>query len=73
MAEIKVHSELNGSVWLVETTVGAKVAADEVLIVLESMKMEIPVNAPAAGTVKVILVAKADTVTEGQPLVILTT
>ena len=41
----------------------------DTLLVLESMKMEIPVSAPAAGTVKAVLVAKDDTVEDGQPLV----
>jgi acetyl-CoA carboxylase biotin carboxyl carrier protein len=71
MAEIKVLSEIAGKVWLVETKAGAKVAEGDTLIVLESMKMEIPVTAPSAGIVKTILVVKDDAVKEGQALVVM--
>ena len=50
---------------------GDQVAAEDELLILESMKMEIPVVAPQAGTVKSILVAEEETVSEGQPLVLL--
>lgn len=71
MADTKVLSEIAGKVWLVETKAGATVAEGDTLIVLESMKMEIPVMAPSAGVVKAILVAKDDAVKEGQALVIM--
>jgi acetyl-CoA carboxylase biotin carboxyl carrier protein len=71
MADIKVVSEIAGKVWLVETKAGAQVAEGDTLIVLESMKMEIPVAAPSAGIVKSILVAKDDAVKEGQILVVM--
>src|ERR1051325_7432373 len=58
MAEIRVRSEIAGSVWKIEVAVGDAVAADEPLIILESMKMEIPLLAPRAGVVKEILVAE---------------
>jgi acetyl-CoA carboxylase biotin carboxyl carrier protein len=69
MADIKVVSEIAGKVWLVETKPGAEVAEGDTLIVLESMKMEIPVTAPSAGIVKSVLVGKDDAVKEGQTLV----
>ena len=72
MADIKVVSEIAGKVWLVEAQAGAKVAEGDTLIVLESMKMEIPVAAPSSGMVKSILVAKDDAVKEGQTLVVMT-
>jgi acetyl-CoA carboxylase biotin carboxyl carrier protein len=71
MADIKVNSEIAGKVWLVETKAGARVEEGDTLIVLESMKMEIPVAAPSAGTVKSILVVKDDAVKEGQTLVVM--
>ena len=71
MADTKVLSEIAGKVWLVETKAGATVAEGDTLIVLESMKMEIPVMAPSAGVVKSILVVKDDAVKEGQALVIM--
>lgn len=68
MAEIKVVSELNGTVWKIEVEPGARVAEGDTLILLESMKMEIPVMAPRDGVVKEILVAEEQPVTEGQPV-----
>lgn len=60
---------MTASVWKVEVAVGQTVAADDDLVILESMKMEIPVAAPEAGTVTAIHVAAGDQVTEGQALV----
>ena len=71
MAEIKVPSELNAIVWKITVAAGASVNAGDTLIVLEAMKMEIPVAAPRAGTVKTILVEERQQVAEGQSLVIL--
>ena len=71
MADITVRSELNAIVWKIEAAVGAAVQADDNLIILESMKMEIPVVAPRAGVVKAILVAEKQQVAEGEPLAVL--
>lgn len=71
MAEIKVASELNAIVWKIEVAAGSTVKPDDTLIILEAMKMEIPVAAPRAGTVKSILVKEGQQVMEGQPLAIL--
>ena len=71
MADFKVVSEIAGKVWLVETKAGARVSEGDTLVVLESMKMEIPVTAPSDGVVKSILVAKDDAVKEGQALVVM--
>ena len=69
MTEIK--AELVGSVWKITAKVGDQVAEEEELLILESMKMEIPVTAPRAGTVKEIRVKEAEVVKEGQVLVVL--
>ena len=69
MAVRKVLSEVAGTVWEVSVAVGDPVSADDVVIVIESMKMELPVAAPFAGTVKAIHVAKGDLVEEGQCVV----
>jgi acetyl-CoA carboxylase biotin carboxyl carrier protein len=69
MTEVK--AELVGSVWKITAQVGAAVAEDDVLMILESMKMEIPVMAPRAGTVSEIRVKETDVVKEGQVLVVL--
>ena len=71
MPEIKVKSELNAIVWKIEASAGASVNEGDILIILESMKMEIPVPAPRAGTVHTILVNEGQQVAEGQPLAIL--
>jgi biotin carboxyl carrier protein len=71
MAEIRVASELNAIVWKIEAAAGAAVKAGDTLIILEAMKMEIPVAAPRAGTVQTILVTEGEQVAEGQPLAIL--
>ena len=71
MADITVRSELNAIVWKIEAAVGAGVSEGDNLIILESMKMEIPVVAPRAGVVKAILVAEKQQVAEGEPLAVL--
>jgi acetyl-CoA carboxylase biotin carboxyl carrier protein len=67
----EVKAELVGNVWKVEAKAGDQVAEEDVLIILESMKMEIPVVAPIAGTVKEIRVKEKDVVREGQVLAVI--
>ena len=64
-----LKAELAANLWKILVTEGQRVEADETLIILESMKMEIPMTAPSAGTVKRIHVKEGDTVQEGQALV----
>lgn len=66
----EVKAELVGNVWKIEVSEGQPVAEDDVLMILESMKMEIPVLAPRAGTVTSILVRETDVVKEGQVLAV---
>ena len=66
-----VKSEIDAIVWKIEVAVGAVVAADDVLMILESMKMEVPVTAPAAGRVRSIAVAEGASVREDDVLVVL--
>jgi acetyl-CoA carboxylase biotin carboxyl carrier protein len=73
MAELRVPVELTASVWKIEAAPGQQVAEGEVLMILESMKMEIPVESPRAGTVKSILVAEGEEVQEGQTVLVLDT
>ena len=65
------RSPISGVVVRVSAQIGQQIKANDVLMVLEAMKMEIPVMAPRAGTVKTVLVAEKQQVAEGQPLVIL--
>jgi acetyl-CoA carboxylase biotin carboxyl carrier protein len=68
MAEVK--AELVGSLWKIVTEVGQEVEEDDTLMILESMKMEIPITSPIMGTVKAILVREGDVVQEGQTVAI---
>ena len=71
MARIEVKSEITGTVWQVKASPGDKVDSGDVLVVIESMKMEIPVITEDAGTVKDILVKEQEPVAEGQVVAIL--
>ncbi|MFY9895974.1 MAG: biotin/lipoyl-binding carrier protein [Xanthobacteraceae bacterium] len=71
MSDTSVLSELNAVVLTIAVATGDRVQNGDTLIVLESMKMEIPVAAPRAGTVAAILVQEKETVEEGQKLAIL--
>ena len=66
-----VKSEIYAIVRSIEVAEGQEVAADDVLMILESMKMEVPVNAPAAGRVRSIAVAVGDGVEEDEVLMVL--
>ena len=61
----QVRTEVAGNVWKIEIVVGQTVAEGDVLVIIESMKMEIPVEAPASGTVRALRVAEGDPVAEG--------
>ena len=65
MAIVDLKTEITGSVWKILKTVGESVEEDEPVLVLESMKLEIPVSASEPGTIKELLVAEGDTVTDG--------
>ncbi len=67
----RVESEVTGSVWKVAVVAGDAVSAGDVLIVLESMKMEIPLESPVAGRVVELLVGPQDAVSEGQVVVVI--
>ncbi|MAJ60547.1 MAG: acetyl-CoA carboxylase biotin carboxyl carrier protein subunit [bacterium TMED88] len=68
---IEVLAEIAGSVFKVEKNVDEGVEAEDVLLILESMKMEIPVEAPIPGRILEIRVSEGDTVEEGQVLAVL--
>ena len=65
---MQVTAELTGNLWKIVVREGQQVGVDETLMILESMKMEIPVNAPKAGRVSRIHVQEGQTVQEGQLL-----
>lgn len=68
-----VHADLSATVWKVLVTAGEGVEEDSTLMILESMKMEIPVLAESAGVVVAVHVGEGDPVNPGQPLVDLST
>lgn len=67
-----IEAELNAMVWRIVVAPGDEVVEDAVLMILESMKMEIPVMSPTDGRVAEILVAEGDSVGEGQRLAFVT-
>ena len=69
MADIEAH--ITGNVWKIEVSVGDQVKDGDTVVILESMKMEIPVEAEDDGTVKEILCEEGDSVSEGDVLVVL--
>jgi len=71
MARIEIKSEITGTVWKIQSKPGDKVESGDALIIIESMKMEIPVITEDPGTVKEILVKEKDPVAEGQVVAVL--
>ena len=69
MAGIEAH--ITGTVWKIEVGVGDTVEEGDTVLILESMKMEMPVEAEDGGTVKEILVEEGQSVSEGETLVVL--
>ena len=68
---MKVIAEVAGKVWKIEAKPGATLAADDVILILESMKMEIPVVAPAAGKLLELLVKEGDMLNEGDAVAVI--
>ena len=65
----KVRSEITGSVWKVEVAVGQTVVEGDTLVIVESMKMEIPISAPTSGVVTEIFVAEGEPVADDQVVI----
>ena len=66
-----VEAHITGTVWKVECEIGQAVAEGDTLVILESMKMEMPVEAEDPGVVKEIVCAEGQSVSEGDTLVVL--
>lgn len=73
MATQTIRSEVAGSVWKIVASPGDVLESEGTLLVLESMKMEIPALAPDGGRVVRLLVAEGEAVREGQELAIVET
>jgi acetyl-CoA carboxylase biotin carboxyl carrier protein len=68
---VDVCAHITGTVWKIEVKVGDQVAEEQAVVILESMKMEMPVEAPEAGRVAKIAVAEGQAVEEGDLLLTL--
>ncbi len=69
MPEVEAH--ITGTVWKIEVAVGDDVDEGDTVVILESMKMEMPVEAEDPGVVKEILCEEGQSVSEGDTLVVL--
>lgn len=67
----QVEAQITGSVWKIEKAVGDTVAEGDVIMILESMKMEIPVEAPCAGRLSEIRASEGASVEEGTVLAVI--
>ncbi|AMM24143.1 acetyl-CoA carboxylase biotin carboxyl carrier protein subunit [Variovorax sp. PAMC 28711] len=65
-----LESIVTGKVWKIEKAIGDSVAAGESVMILESMKMEIPIESPVAGVLRSLAVAEGESVNEGQVLAV---
>ena len=68
---VEIEAQIAGSVWKIENAVGDTVQEEDVILIIESMKMEIPLEAPCGGTVSEIRTAEGESIAEGDVLVVL--
>ena len=71
MNRVEIESEVTGNVWKIEMKVGDRVEVEDVLMILESMKMEIPVESTCSGTLVELRVKEEDSVNEDQVVAII--
>lgn len=71
MASIEITSEITGNVWKVEVSVGDTVSEGQVLVILESMKMEIPIMSTEDGIVSELHVQEGDVIQEGEVVAVI--
>jgi len=69
MADVEAH--ITGTVWKIEVSVGDAIDEGDTVVILESMKMEMPVEAEDPGVVKEILCSEGQSVSEGDALIVL--
>ncbi len=73
MATENVKADITGTVWKIVAQPGQKLEEEDPILIMESMKMEIPVIAPVKGTLKAVLVTEGQEVSEGQDLAVIET
>jgi len=71
VADIEAKTEVTGAVWKIVTEVGQKIEPGDTIMIIESMKMEIPVVSEEGGVIRKILVEEKTPVSEGQVVAIL--
>lgn len=71
MAGTKIATDVAGNVWKIVAKVGDRIAEDETILIMESMKMEIPVVAPRDGTLRELLVEEGDAIAEGETVALI--
>ena len=71
MAQHRIESLVTGTVWKLERQAGDTLTEGDTILIIESMKMEIPIDAPANGVLRELLVAEGESVSEGQVLAVL--
>lgn len=67
----QIKTDVAGNVWKVLVKSGDKVVADDTILIMESMKMEIPVTAPKDGTVMEIMVEEGEAIAEGETVAVI--
>lgn len=67
----QVEAQITGNVWKIEKAIGDSVADGETILILESMKMEIPVEAPCAGRLVEVRVSEGQSIEEGAVLAVI--
>ncbi len=73
MAIEKVKAEITGNVWKIVAKAGDVIEEEQTILIMESMKMEIPVMAPVKGRLRELLVKEGQEVSEGQDLAVIET
>ena len=68
---MKIKTEIQAVIWKINVKIGQKVNINDVVVILESMKMEIPIESKYSGIVKEILIKEGDSVNEDQEIIIL--
>ena len=71
MSRQELKAEVTGTIWKIETTIGQKLDKEHTVLIIESMKMEIPLVAEDGGTLIEVCVNEGDAVSEGQVLAII--
>ena len=68
---MKIKTEIQAVIWKINVEIGQKVNINDIVVILESMKMEIPLESKYKGVVKEILIKEGDNVNEDQEIIIL--